>query len=252
MTEPSSPRLLVVANRTESAPRLLEEVKHRAHAGCQIALMVPPERHPDAPDWTPEDALSLTQRAAGGQPVTLVDCGGDAAATIGELVESRRIRRDPAVHAARAPRALAPPHASQADPGPRHPGDRDPARPIGLVVLPRFPVGLDAGSRGSARRRRGSRGLRSHPGNAIVGRDGSPAGTSMCADRACAAAGVRVGAGARGAAVARLGVAERRLPRIRGPGRRDRRRRQLGRRLARTRTAWARPTGPAVGRGRPT
>ena len=87
MTEPSSRRLLVVANRTESAPRLLEEVKHRAHAGCQIALMVPPERHPEAPDWTPEDALSLAQRAAGDQPVTLVDCGEDAAATIGALVE---------------------------------------------------------------------------------------------------------------------------------------------------------------------
>ena len=87
MTEPSSPRLLVVANRTESAPRLLEEVKHRAHAGCQIALMVPPERHPEAPDWTPEDALRLAQRAAGDRPVTLVDCGEDAAATIGALVE---------------------------------------------------------------------------------------------------------------------------------------------------------------------
>jgi hypothetical protein len=87
MTEPSSRRLLVVANRTESAPRLLEEVKQRAHAGCQIALMVPPERHPDAPDWTPEDARRLTQRAAGDQPVTLVDCGDDAAATIGTLVE---------------------------------------------------------------------------------------------------------------------------------------------------------------------
>src|SRR4051812_44538088 len=87
MTEPSSPRLLVVANRTESAPRLLEEVKQRAHAGCQIALMVPPERHPEAPDWTPEDALGLAQRAAGDRPVTLVDCGGDAAATIGEMVE---------------------------------------------------------------------------------------------------------------------------------------------------------------------
>ena len=87
MTESSSPRLLVVANRTESAPRLLEEVKDRAHAGCQIALMVPPERHPEAPDWTPEDALRLAKRAAGDRPVTLVDCGEDAAATIGALVE---------------------------------------------------------------------------------------------------------------------------------------------------------------------
>src|SRR5215212_11064873 len=62
MTEPPSRRLLVVANRTESTPRLLEEVKHRAGTDCQIALMVPPERHPDAPDWTPEDALRLVRR----------------------------------------------------------------------------------------------------------------------------------------------------------------------------------------------
>jgi hypothetical protein len=88
MTESAPPRrLLVVANRTESAPRLLDEVTARARAGCQITLMVPPERHPDAPDWTPEEALRLTTRAAGNTPVTLVDCGGDAAATIGELVE---------------------------------------------------------------------------------------------------------------------------------------------------------------------
>jgi alkanesulfonate monooxygenase SsuD/methylene tetrahydromethanopterin reductase-like flavin-dependent oxidoreductase (luciferase family) len=80
-------RLLVVANRTESAPRLLEEVKARAQAGCQIALMVPPERHPEAPDWTPEAALRLVGRAAGEGNVTLVDCGDDAAATIGALVE---------------------------------------------------------------------------------------------------------------------------------------------------------------------
>jgi hypothetical protein len=80
-------RLLVVANRTESAARLLEVVEQRSHDGCDFTLMVPPERHPDAPDWTPEVALELVQRAAKGRPVTLVDCGGDAAATIGELVE---------------------------------------------------------------------------------------------------------------------------------------------------------------------
>ena len=87
MTETQSRRVLVVANRTESAPRLLDEVGHRARAGCQFTLVVPPERHPDAPDWTPEDALRLVQQAAGDQPVTLVDCGEDAAATIGDLVE---------------------------------------------------------------------------------------------------------------------------------------------------------------------
>jgi hypothetical protein len=80
-------RLLIVANRTESTPRLLEEVERRARSGCDFTLMVPPERHPDAPDWTAEDALELVRRAAGGRPVAYADCGADAAATIGELVE---------------------------------------------------------------------------------------------------------------------------------------------------------------------
>jgi hypothetical protein len=81
-------RLLVVANRTESAPRLLDEVTRRATGACEFTLMVPPERHPDAPDWTPQEALELVQRAARGRPVALVDCGGDAAESIGELAES--------------------------------------------------------------------------------------------------------------------------------------------------------------------
>ena len=87
MPETVSARLLVVANRTASAPQLMAEVNHRAHDGWQIALMVPPERHPDAPDWTPEEARRLVQRAADDRPVTLVDCGEDAAATIGALAE---------------------------------------------------------------------------------------------------------------------------------------------------------------------
>jgi hypothetical protein len=87
MSDAQVRRLLVVANRTESAPRLLEEVERRASSGCDIKLMVPPERHPDAPDWTPEEAQELVQRAARGRPVELVDCGVDAAATIGALVQ---------------------------------------------------------------------------------------------------------------------------------------------------------------------
>jgi hypothetical protein len=86
--QPQAWRLLVVANRTESAPQLLDEIERRAREGCEFTLMVPPERHPDAPDWTAEEALELVQRAARGCPVALTDCGGDAAATIGELVEN--------------------------------------------------------------------------------------------------------------------------------------------------------------------
>jgi hypothetical protein len=87
MTESPARRLLVVANRTESAEQLLEVVTARARAGCELSLMVPPERHPDAPDWTPETAQDLVSRAADGQQVTIVDPGEDAAATIGALVE---------------------------------------------------------------------------------------------------------------------------------------------------------------------
>jgi hypothetical protein len=87
MSETRTRRLLIVANRTESTPRLLEEVERRAGGGCDLTLMVPPERHPDAPDWTTEDALELIGRAAQGRPVAHVDCGPDAAATIGELAE---------------------------------------------------------------------------------------------------------------------------------------------------------------------
>jgi hypothetical protein len=87
MSEAATRRVLVVANLTESAPRLLEEVERRARGGCDFTLTVPPERHPDAPDWTPQGALELVRRAAKGRPVELVDCGADAAATIGDLVE---------------------------------------------------------------------------------------------------------------------------------------------------------------------
>jgi hypothetical protein len=77
----------VVANLTESTPRLLEEVRRRARDGCDFTLTVPPERHPDAPDWTPEEGLELVRGAAPGRSVELVDCGAGAAAAIGDLVE---------------------------------------------------------------------------------------------------------------------------------------------------------------------
>jgi hypothetical protein len=86
MSDAQTRRLLVVANRTGSAPRLLEEVEQRAHADSTFLLIVPPERHPDAPDWTTDQALELVQRAARGRPVELVDCGQDAAATVGGIV----------------------------------------------------------------------------------------------------------------------------------------------------------------------
>jgi len=88
MSDAQTRRLLVVANRTESTPRLLEEIERRARDGCDITLVVPPERHPDAPDWSHEVALELIRRSAHGRPVELIESGADAAATVGDLVEN--------------------------------------------------------------------------------------------------------------------------------------------------------------------
>jgi len=87
MSERRTRRLLVVANRTASAPRLLEEVQRRAREELDFALMVPPERHPDAPDWSEEDALELVRRAAHPRSVELIPPGGDAAGMIGMLAD---------------------------------------------------------------------------------------------------------------------------------------------------------------------
>jgi len=86
MSDARTRRFLVVANRTESAPQLLEEIEKRAHDDAVFLLTVPPERHPEAPDWTTDQARDLVQRAARGRPVEIVDCGEDAAATVGEIV----------------------------------------------------------------------------------------------------------------------------------------------------------------------
>ena len=66
MESTRSKRVLIVANRTAAAPRLLEAVRRRANEGpCEFSLLIPDVTDRKAADWTLETALRVMQRSAG-------------------------------------------------------------------------------------------------------------------------------------------------------------------------------------------
>ena len=80
-------RVLIVANRTASTPRLIEAVRRRAEAGpCHFALLIPDVSDRKTADWTLDTALRLLRPAARGHVDGLIG-GADPFESVKHAVE---------------------------------------------------------------------------------------------------------------------------------------------------------------------
>jgi hypothetical protein len=79
-------RVLIVANRTASTPRLIDAVRRRAEASpCEFALLIPDVTNRKSADWTLETAQRLLRPAARGTVEGLVG-GPDPFESVKEAV----------------------------------------------------------------------------------------------------------------------------------------------------------------------
>jgi hypothetical protein len=87
MESQQNTRVLIVANRTASTPRLIEAVRARANASpCEFALLIPDVSDRKAADWTLESALGLLRPATRGRVEGLVG-GPDPFESVKEAVQ---------------------------------------------------------------------------------------------------------------------------------------------------------------------